>query len=105
MDRSGASAGAQLVVLPEQAITGYPAEDLWLKPHFLDASRRALEGLASHAREIVALVGFPERDAATFNSLAVLAEAGFRAPTGRRCYPTTACSTSAVISSPGTRPR
>ena len=34
-------AGAQLVVFPEQTVTGYPAEDLWLKPHFLDAARRA----------------------------------------------------------------
>ena len=73
IDRARAG-GAQLVVLPEQAVTGYPAEDLWLKPHFLDASRRALEAIASHAREIVALVGFPERDAATFNSVAVLAD-------------------------------
>ena len=40
-------AGAQMVVFPEQTITGYPAEDLWLKPHFLDAARRALEEIAS----------------------------------------------------------
>ena len=33
-------AGAQLVVFPEQTVTGYPAEDLWLKPHFLDGRRR-----------------------------------------------------------------
>ncbi len=77
IDRARA-AGAQLVVLPEQALTGYPAEDLWLKPHFLDAARRALEGIASRAREIVALVGFPERDAATFNAAAVLADGAFR---------------------------
>jgi NAD+ synthase (glutamine-hydrolysing) len=66
--------GAQLVVFPEQTVTGYPAEDLWLKPHFLEASRRALGELASEVDGIVAVVGFPERDAATYNSLAVLAE-------------------------------
>ena len=66
-------AGAQLVVFPEQTVTGYPAEDLWMKPHFLDAARVAVERLASEAGAIVTLIGFPERDAATHNSVAVLA--------------------------------
>ena len=39
--------GAELVVFPEQTVTGYPAEDLWLKPHFLDAARRALDEIAA----------------------------------------------------------
>jgi NAD+ synthase (glutamine-hydrolysing) len=67
-------AGAQLVVFPEQTVTGYPAEDLWLKPHFLAAAGRAVDEIASGITEIVALVGFPERDAATYNSVAVLAD-------------------------------
>ncbi len=71
-------AGAQLVVFPEQVVTGYPAEDLWLKPHFVDAARSALEGVASAVKGIVAIVGFPERDAAMYNSAAVLAEGGVR---------------------------
>jgi NAD+ synthase (glutamine-hydrolysing) len=71
--------GAQLVLFPEQTVTGYPAEDLWLKPHFLDESRRALGELASEVEGIVAVVGFPERDAATYNSLAVLAEGRIQA--------------------------
>jgi NAD+ synthase (glutamine-hydrolysing) len=67
-------AGAQLVLFPEQTITGYPAEDLWLKPHFLNAAERALDELASSVEGIVALVGFPEREGATYNSVAVLAD-------------------------------
>jgi NAD+ synthase (glutamine-hydrolysing) len=67
-------AGAQLVVFPEQTITGYPAEDLWLKPHFLAAAWEALEEVAVGVAGIVALVGFPERDAATYNSVAVLGD-------------------------------
>ena len=35
------------MVFPEQTVTGYPAEDLWLKPHFLDAARAAVDELAS----------------------------------------------------------
>ena len=72
-------AGAQLVVFPEQTITGYPAEDLWLKPHFLNAARRALDGLAEAVEGIVALVGFPEHEGATYNSVAVVADGAVRA--------------------------
>jgi NAD+ synthase (glutamine-hydrolysing) len=72
-------AGAQLVVFPEQTVTGYPAEDLWLKPHFLDAARTAVDELASEVGAIVTLIGFQERDAATHNSVAVLADGQVRA--------------------------
>ena len=41
------SQGAQLVVFPELSLTGYPPEDLLLKPDFLRASRQALEGVAA----------------------------------------------------------
>jgi NAD+ synthase (glutamine-hydrolysing) len=53
-------AGAQLVLFPEQCLPGYPAEDLYLKPHFLEANREALRGLADAARGIAVLVGFAE---------------------------------------------
>ena len=72
-------AGAQLVVLPEQTITGYPAEDLWLKPHFLSAANKALEELAAEVEGIIALVGYPEREGATYNSVAVIADRGIQA--------------------------
>ncbi len=72
-------AGAQLVVFPEQTVTGYPAEDLWLKPHFLDAARGAVDEIASGVGAIAALVGFPERDAATHNSVALLGDGQVRA--------------------------
>jgi NAD+ synthase (glutamine-hydrolysing) len=67
-------AKAELVVFPELVISGYPAEDLWLKPHFLDACRTAVEDLAGRSEGIVSLVGFPERDAGVRNSVAVLAD-------------------------------
>ena len=52
-------AGADLVVFGELCLPGYPAEDLWLKPHFLAATREALEEVAVGVAGIVALVGFP----------------------------------------------
>ncbi len=54
-------AGAQLVVLPELCLSGYPPEDLVLRADFLDAIGEALEGLAAGTDGITALVGFPER--------------------------------------------
>jgi NAD+ synthase (glutamine-hydrolysing) len=66
--------GAQLVALPELAITGYPPEDLLLKEHFLADAWAAVERLAARARGIVAVVGFPERATDVYNAAAVLAE-------------------------------
>jgi NAD+ synthase (glutamine-hydrolysing) len=67
-------AGAGVVVFPEQTIGGYPAEDLWLKRHFLEAGARALTDIAAEVRDIVALVGFAEPDAAVHNSIAVIGD-------------------------------
>jgi NAD+ synthase (glutamine-hydrolysing) len=72
--------GAELVIFPELCIPGYPAEDLYLKRHFLAANRRAVEELAKEATGITALVGFAEplaepRDTRrAYNSCAVLAD-------------------------------
>ena len=52
------AAGAQVAVLPELTITGYPPEDLVLRPGFVAASRAALEDFASATRDCVAVVGF-----------------------------------------------
>jgi NAD+ synthase (glutamine-hydrolysing) len=53
--------GAQLVLLPELCLSGYPPEDLVLRRDFLDAVGEALDNLATEVEGIVALVGFPER--------------------------------------------
>jgi NAD+ synthase (glutamine-hydrolysing) len=77
-------AGADLVLFPELCIPGYPAEDLYLKRHFVEANRRAVEGLAREVDGLVALVGFaePADPGADFrrahNSLAVLESGAIR---------------------------
>jgi NAD+ synthase (glutamine-hydrolysing) len=70
--------GAQLVLFPELVLSGYPAEDLWLKGHFLDRVGEALHEVAAEAEDIVAVVGFPERAAAIHNAAAVLADGDVR---------------------------
>jgi NAD+ synthase (glutamine-hydrolysing) len=72
--------GAELVIFPELCIPGYPAEDLYLKRHFVAANRAAVERLAQGVGAITALVGFAEPAAAggdyrhAHNSLAVLSQ-------------------------------
>ncbi len=64
---------AALVVTPELSLCGYPPEDLVLRPAFLDACAAELAALAPRVRDVVALVGFPERhDGARYNATAVL---------------------------------
>ena len=72
-------AGAQLVLFPELAISGYPPEDLLLKEHFLAGVRAALERIAAHATGLVAIVGFPERSVDVYNAAAVCAEGAVQA--------------------------
>ena len=50
------AAGAELVVFPELAITGYPPEDLLLRPAFVEAAEEAAHDTAKAATGIVALV-------------------------------------------------
>jgi NAD+ synthase (glutamine-hydrolysing) len=76
---SAQATGAQLVVVPELAVPGYPPEDLLLKRHFLAANTRALEEIAGGVRDIVALVGYAEADGFVHNALAVLADGEVKA--------------------------
>ena len=52
---------AQLVLLPELCLSGYPPEDLVLRRDFLAAVGEGLDAVAGQVEGIVALVGFPER--------------------------------------------
>jgi NAD+ synthase (glutamine-hydrolysing) len=55
--REAKKAGADLVAFPELAITGYPPEDLLLKPKFLRENRRALQEVIRRSRGLAAVVG------------------------------------------------
>jgi NAD+ synthase (glutamine-hydrolysing) len=79
--------GAELTIFPELCLPGYPAEDLYLKRHFLAANRRAVEELARGVGpDQTVLVGFAEPAADggsddsrhAYNSLAVLADGAVR---------------------------
>jgi NAD+ synthase (glutamine-hydrolysing) len=65
--------GADIVLFPELAITGYPPEDLLLRPSFVHAAERSLAQVAKEARGIVAFVGVPHLDRDLYNGCAVCA--------------------------------
>ena len=65
--------GADLVVFPELATTGYPPEDLLLRSGFVRAARDSVQAIAAATEGIVALVGTPWFDRDLANACAVCA--------------------------------
>ena len=63
--------GAQVAVLPELALSGYPPEDLLLKPNFIRECAAAIEEIAQRTPDICSIVGYPEGDLGLFNSAAI----------------------------------
>lgn len=65
--------GADLLVLPELALTGYPPEDLVLRPGFMRRSDQALAEITESVRGIDVIVGHPRADGEKrFNSVSWL---------------------------------
>ncbi|HEU0208416.1 MAG TPA: NAD+ synthase [Candidatus Udaeobacter sp.] len=56
------AAGAELVLTPELAITGYPPQDLVFKSRFVPENLQLLEKLQAHVGETALLVGFVDRN-------------------------------------------
>ena len=67
------AAGADVAVLPELSITGYPPEDLVLRPGFVAASRAALDEFASRTGQCAAVVGFVDGEGESPRAVADIA--------------------------------
>ena len=65
-------AGAHLVLFPELTITGYPPEDLLLKPAFIEENIKALKAIAKKITGITAVIGFVDRGGDIYNAAAVV---------------------------------
>ena len=63
---------ADLVTFPELALTGYPPEDLLLKPRFIDRNHETLKALAASVSGITAVVGFVDGHEDIYNAAAIL---------------------------------
>ena len=67
------AAGAQLVVTPEMALSGYPPEDLLFRNDFCDQCEDELLGLAAYAPDLAVVVGHPHREGRIrYNAASVL---------------------------------
>ena len=79
--------GADVVLFPELAVTGYPPEDLLLRPGFIRAAERTLDEIAGETRDLVALVGTPHYDGDLFNAAAVCSGGEVKAIVRKRFLP------------------
>ncbi len=80
--------GADVVVFPELAISGYPPEDLLLRPAFLRDCAQAITTIAMQAQGIVAVVGWPQSTGAVVhNAASVLRDGGIAATYRKRELP------------------
>jgi NAD+ synthase (glutamine-hydrolysing) len=98
------AAGCDLAVFPELAITGYPPEDLVLKPGFVAANRAALEKVATRTGRCAAVVGFVDADRDLFNAAAVCASGAVVGTYHKRLLPNYAVFDEQRYFAPGSGP-
>jgi NAD+ synthase (glutamine-hydrolysing) len=79
--------GCDLAVFPELAITGYPPEDLLLKPGFIADNRAALDRVAAASGNCAAVLGFVDAERDLYNAAAVCAYGEVRAIYHKRLLP------------------
>ena len=78
-------ANADLVLFPELVVTGYPPEDLLLRPGFVHAARRAVDEIARATHGITVLVGAPHLETDLYNACFILARGEVRG-VYKKCY-------------------
>jgi len=70
------SASCDLVVFPELAVTGYPPEDLLLRPAFMQAVEFAVDEIVAASGDCAVVFGAPRRDGAYLRNSAFIARRG-----------------------------
>jgi NAD+ synthase (glutamine-hydrolysing) len=63
---------ADIIAFPELTVTGYPPEDLLLKPQFIQDNRDALQSVATATEDITAVIGFVDRNDGIYNAAALV---------------------------------
>jgi len=99
-DRAEA-AGCDIVAFPELSTTGYPPEDLVLKPGFVADNLEALSKLAARTGRCAAVVGFVDQDRDLYNAAAVCANGEIIGRYHKRLLPNTTVFDEARYFTPG----
>jgi NAD+ synthase (glutamine-hydrolysing) len=68
--------GADIVAFPELAVTGYPPEDLLLKPHFVRDNLAVLDRVIAASKDLIVIVGFVDTDGSDIYNAAALIAGG-----------------------------
>jgi len=79
--------GAALVAFPELTLSGYPPEDLLLRPSFLVACQCELNALAGATNGIAALVGHPHSEGEVYNAASLLRHGTIELTTHKQALP------------------
>lgn len=74
--QDAAAARADVLLVPELALTGYPPEDLLAKPHFVTRTMQELERIAAACITIVGVIGFVERHNGALHNAAAICTGG-----------------------------
>ena len=73
ISRARDSAGADTIIFPELALTGYPPEDLLLRPHFHVQVERALQRVMRGSQGISVILGYPtQKETRLYNSCSLI---------------------------------
>jgi NAD+ synthase (glutamine-hydrolysing) len=97
-------AGADIAVFPELSLTGYPPEDLVLKPGFVHDNLEALDAVAARARDCAVAVGFVDLDRDLYNAAALCHRGRVELRYHKRLLPNYAVFDEQRYFSPGTHP-
>ncbi len=86
--RARSEHGADIVVFPELTITGYPPEDLLLRPSLEIRTRRALQSILDADLDLCVIVGHPlHQDGRLYNALSVIKGREVLAQYRKQCLP------------------
>ncbi len=96
------AAGCDIVAFPELCVTGYPPEDLVLKPGFVSDNKDVLATIGAHTKGCVAVVGFVDSDRDLYNAAAVCADGAIRGTYRKRLLPNYGVFDEARYFTPGT---
>lgn len=69
---SAKDSGVEILCFPELAVTGYPPEDLLLKPNFINDSIGTIEEIRKASGNITVIVGFPDKKEDIYNAAAII---------------------------------
>ncbi|MDH4145052.1 MAG: NAD+ synthase [Acidimicrobiia bacterium] len=102
--RTAADADCDLAVFPELTLTGYPPEDLVLRPGFVAANRAALEKVAARTGRTAAVVGFVDQGRDLYNAAALCVDGAVVGVAHKRILPNYGVFDEARTYAPGVAP-